>query len=384
MDTAFFDRPFSRRGTNCVKWDALEEACGNPDAIPMWVADMDLPIAPEITRALEARIGHPAYGYTCEDPGEKAAFRHWMLTRHRWEVEEEAITWMPSVLTTVRMGVELFTRPGDKVMIMPPVYPPFWSIPRSMGRELVLCPLLETAEGWRMDLNRAEALLREGCRTLILCSPHNPVGRVWTEEELTALVALFARYDSRIVADEIHHDIVMPGYRHTSILTVPGAAERTLVGVSGTKTFNIAGLEISAAVLPPFVREDFRSLMAVRGYTGGNVLAHTAQTAAYQYGAPWLDTLLCYLEENRRLLAEALAADFPGVSMSRLEGTYLAWLDFRKTDIPPEELVHRAVQAGVAPGKGEDFGGPGFLRYNLACSHRQLTDSLERLRKILP
>ncbi|MGI6315939.1 MAG: MalY/PatB family protein [Christensenellales bacterium] len=383
MDTGFFERRFSRRGTNCLKWDALETIYGNPEAIPMWVADMDLPILPEITRALQARIGHPVYGYFLDDPGEKAAFRHWMRTRHQWEVEEEAVRWMPSVLTTVRSGVEIFTRPGEKVMIMPPVYPPFWSIPRKMGRELVLCPLLETDEGWRMDLDTAEKLLGEGCRTLILCSPHNPVGRVWTEEELTALVRLFAAYGGRIIADEIHHDIVMPGHRHTSILRIKGAEEITLSAVSATKTFNIAGLQISAAVLPPFIREEFNSLAEKWGFSGGNELAHTAQAAAYRYGAPWLDALLCHLDENRRMLEEALAADFPGVSMSRLEGTYLAWLDFRGTAIPPETLSERAARAGVAAGRGDDFGGPGFLRYNLACTHAQLAASLERLKNIM-
>ena len=384
FDAAYFDRQVERRGPLCEKWDGLGRSYGNPDALPMWVADMDIPCPPAVVEALKARVEHGIFGYTMECPEDRQSVVDFLAARHAWHVEPESLVWSPSVLSTLKVAIQLFTEPGDGVIVQPPIYPPFLFIPESLGRRRVLNPLRRTEDGWKMDLENLEDCLRDGAKALMLCSPHNPVGRVWSREELEQLVALLRRYDAKLIADEIHHDLIMPGHTQTSVMTL-GVEDMAIVGISATKTFNLAGLEFSTAVIPDAgLRQRFIQTMQAYGSCAGNLLSRMAQRTAYQQGIPWLEGLLAYLDDARRMLREVLERDFPGVEMSDLQGTYLAWLDFTAYTQDPQRLWQWAAQAGVAVGKGHEFMGPGFARFNLACPHAQLLESLDRLHAALP
>lgn len=353
--------------------------------LPMWVADMDFRSPPSVQEALASRVAHGTYGYTEVLPEDALALADFWRRRHALAVEPSAALMLPCVVSGLYAAAQAFTAPGEGVIVQPPVYGPFFSAVEQTGRKLVRNPLIRGADGaYRMDLEGLEQCLRDGCRLLLLCSPHNPVGRAWTRQELRDVLALCERYGAVIVSDEIHADFVYPDRVHVPLLSLPGAEERVILLCAASKTFNIAGLR-QAALLAP--NEGLRNRMAAQmracGMIGGNLLSFVATRAAYERGDDWLDGLVAYLAAGRDMAAAFLAEHLPLIGVSPLEATYLMWLDCRKVCENDDELRRRTRQiARVALSEGHFFGseGSGFLRLNIGCPHTQLREALRRLR----
>jgi len=387
MDRAYwdeFDRGIDRRGTYCEKWDFNQRIFGREDVIPMWVADMDFASPPCVREAIASRAAHGAYGYTDYDALMTEALTEWMRARHGLEMRPEWAIFSPGVVDSILFALRAVTEPGDGVIVQPPVYQPFFKMADRAGCAVMKSPLIETAEGWRMDLEGVRRRLEEGAKAMILCSPHNPVGRVWTRDELSALIALVGRYGATLIADEIHADFALPGHRHTATMTLRGA-EKTILLVSATKTFNLAGLRSSAIIIrDEALRGRVRDAMRTMGADTPNIFGAVAQTAAHRAGAPWLDALVGYLDENRRLAEAFFAADAPQIRPCPMEGTYLMWLDCRALGMDQQALERFFIdRAGVGLSSGTHFGeeGAGFMRMNLAAPRARVEEALSRIGK---
>ena len=384
-----FDRVVDRRGTSSLKWDYQERFTGLAPAdagelLPLWVADMDFPAPPPVLEAIQRRVDHGVLGYTLEPDSYYEAVAAWMHRRHRWQVRRGWMLSCPGVVPTVSLAVLAYTRPGDRVVLQPPVYYPFRSCIESNGREVAENPLVLEGERYRMDLEGLERLLDERTRLLVLCSPHNPVGRVWRPEELGRLVEICRSRGVVILSDEIHHDLVLDGNRHTPTAALSEqAAEITVTLTSATKTFNLAGLGGSLAIAADAALR--RRLKEARDsvWTGGaNAVAAAATEAAYRHGEPWLEELLGYLEGNYAFLRGFLGERLPAVRVIPLEGTYLAWVGLQELGFSDQEIKHRLLRrARVWLDEGPMFGtgGAGFQRINLACPRATLEEALERI-----
>jgi len=378
-----FDRRIDRRGTSSYKWDYCGRVFGREDVLPMWVADMDFRAPRQVIEALKDRAGHGVFGYTARPAELYDAVIEWFAARYGWRIEREWILATPGVVPALDLAIEAYTAPGDGVIIQPPVYYPFRDAVSRNGRRLVNNRLLEREDGWRID---SEALGRD-CRRasmLVLCSPHNPVGRVWTATELRDVVRVCAKNDVTIFSDEIHADIVHAGNRHLPTATLDGAADITVSAYATSKTFNLAGLQMSLNVIPdPELRREFREV-SDRFHMGmSNVFAIEATRAAYSCGEEWLEALLAYLKGSFDLLEERLKS-IPGVAVRRPEGTYLAWLDCRGLGLDDDALEELFVQgAGLGLNRGSTFGpgGEGHMRMNLACPRSVLAEALDRLER---
>lgn len=381
FDRAFFDAGIDRRHTGCEKWD--DPGVLGENGIPLWVADMDFPCAPAIAQAIRERAAHPCFGYNCGDPRDEAALRGYWQRRHGLEVGENETVMLPCVITGLKTCVRAFTREGEGVAVMPPVYGPFYEAVAANGRRIYRAPLEPDENGvYRIGWEKLEDALRRGVRLIMFCSPHNPVSRLWTREELTALVSLAARYDARIVCDEIHADFAYAPGAFVPILSVKGAAERTVMLCSASKTFNVAGLQQAAAVVKNAdMAEKIKGLLKAAGVVSGNTFALAAARAAYTQGDGWLDGLIRYLDGNRKALADFVSARLPRARMTLVEATYLAWLDMRAYGYSCGELTDRCRRRGVAFTEGTFFGqeGEGFLRVNFGCPQKQLLMGMERL-----
>lgn len=379
-----FDTVPDRVPTGCIKWSARRELCGEEDVLPLWVADMDFPVAPEIQEAIRTRAEHPIYGYPVRQDGFYESLTGWAKRRYGWEIRREWICYSPGVVPAVNLAVLAFTRPGDKVVIQSPVYYPFGAAVLNNGRQLVDNPLWLKGDRYLMDLDDLERKVDSRTKLLILCSPHNPVGRVWTREELEALADLCARKNLIVVSDEIHGDIVMPGNRHTCFAAISeDAAARSLTCLAVSKTFNLAGLCTANVVIPDrCLRDGFSTAVGNLGLGTSNVFGIAAQEAAYSKGEPWLEELIRYVEGNYRRLKEALEGGIPGIRVLPLEGTYLAWVDCRALGMTDPDLndffLHKA-KVWLDDGPMFGPGGRGFQRFNLACPRATLDAALERI-----
>ncbi len=384
-----FERLVERRGTSSLKWDTGPRKGGRDGPLPLWVADMDFEGPPEIREAVERRAAHGIYGYTVEPESLFEAVMGWLARRHGWPVEREWLLPAPGVVPSIALAIQAFSRPGDRVVIQPPVYHPFAACIRRAGRRVAENPLLLRGTRYDLDLDGLARLLDgEGAPLLVLCSPHNPVGRVWSREDLARLVALCAERGTVIVSDEIHQDLVMQGFHHTPTATTGGAARRITVTLFGpTKTFNIAGLGGSFAVIPDgSLRERFQAARQTLAPGLPNPLSLAGQEAAYRYGADWLDAALRYISGNYDLLVAFARERLPRVAVFPLEGTYLAWLDMRGVGLGDAQLKERLLAgAGVWLDEGPRFGrgGEGFQRLNLACPRPLLAQALERMAAVL-
>jgi len=380
---AFFDRGIDRRGTACNKWDTLQREEGS-DMLPMWVADMDFQSPPAVQEALVSRAAHGTYGYTEVLPQDSQALADFWRRRHGLDIESSAVGMLPCVVSGLYMAVRALTKPGEGVIVQPPVYGALFEAVEHTGRKLVRNPLARGADGaYRMDLTHLEDCLRTGCRLLLLCSPHNPVGRAWTRQELNDVLALCQRYGAMIVSDEIHADFVYPDRVHVPLLALPGAQERAILLCAASKTFNIAGLRQAAFVAPDEgLRNKMDAEIQASGMISGNLLSFVATRAAYEHGDGWLDGLRAYLMASRDIVTAFLAEHLPHIGVSTLEATYLMWLDCRAVSQDDEQLRRRTRQiARVALSEGVSFGpeGSGFLRLNIGCPHAQLREALKRL-----
>ncbi len=380
-DDAYFDAGLDRRGTRCEKWDGTEK----PDVLPLWVADMDFPSPPEVAEALACRALHPTYGYTQTLPDDSSALTDFWQRRHHLSVPADWVMMIPCVVTGIRLALLAMTQPGDGIIIQSPVYGPFRFSVEATGRTLMDAPLSRGEDGrYSMDLGAVEAQLRAGAKAMVLCSPHNPVSRVWTKEELSQLLALLKRYRAFLIVDEIHADFV---YQPAEFVPALSLAQENVISLcAASKTFNLAGLEQAAMLVPDErIRAKITAEMERAGVRSGNLFALVGTRAAYQHGDAWLDGLLRYLDGNRKHLAELVAHELPRAVLTPLEATYLGWLDLRAYGFDCETLMQRTLAHGVQFTEGTFFGecGNGFLRINIGCPRRFITEGIRRLKAAL-
>lgn len=388
MNTApNFDEVIDRRGTHSAKWDMMEPIYGVPasDGIAMWVADMDFRPPPCVQAAIEGMAAHGLYGYFGDARANHDAIRWWMKNRHGWEVEAAAIFTTNGLVNGTALCVDAYTKPGDGVVLMTPVYHAFARVIAAAGRRVVECELATEDGRYVLDIAGWDAQMTGSERMLVLCSPHNPGGRVWTGDELREIAAFCVRHDLILVSDEIHHDLVMPGHKHTVMaLAAPEIQDRLVMMTATTKTFNIAGCHVGNVIIPDkALRARFQASINAQGVSP-NTFGMVMATAAYSPdGAAWLDALVAYLDGNRRLFEDGVAT-IPGLCPMALEATYLAWIDFAGTGMAPAEFTARVEkQARIAANHGPSFGAGGgtFLRFNLATPRAVVAESVARLKQ---
>lgn len=385
-----FDEPLSREQTQSVKFDARKAVFGREDVVPVWVADMDFPAPEAVTEALVQRAQHPVYGYTLFPESLYTAMIDWFRERHGWTIERESILMAPGVVPSLHAACLAYAGPGDGVIIQPPVYPPFFSSIKLTGRTVIENPLIaeQTDSGelhYRMDLEHLEACAAQpGARILMLCSPHNPVGRVWSRDELEAVLAIARHHGLVVVSDEIHCDLVFPDApAHTILASLAGPDDKLVTAVAPSKTFNMPGLGLSALVIPD--RDRRQALKAVfdqMHLPQCNPFSVAGFEAGYRKGGAWLDELMPYLQDNRDYVAERVNRDLHGIRTFAPEGTYLMWLDCRELGLDDAGLKRFLVQdAGVGMNPGISFGEPGrgFMRLNIGCPRVTLDEVLTRI-----
>lgn len=382
-----FDEIIDRHGTHSVKWDMMEKLYGVPseDGIAMWVADMEFRPPHCVQAAVEKMAAHGLYGYYGDEAEYLGAIRWWMKARHGWDVPEEAIFTTHGLVNGTALCVEAYTAPGDAVILMTPVYHAFARVIRAAGREVTECPLTDTEGRYSFDTAEWEARVTPRTKMLILCSPHNPGGRVWSIEELRAVAAFCRKHDLVLVSDEIHHDLIYPGQMHTVMpLAAPEILDRLVMMTATTKTFNIAGSHSGNVIVPdPALRARFAARMAALGISANSFGLFMATAAYSPEGAVWVDALMDYLDGNRRLFDEGVNA-IPGLRSMPLEATYLAWVDFSGTGMAPAEFIDRVEKgARIAANHGASFGtgGENCLRFNLAAPRAQVAEAVTRLQE---
>ena len=388
MGCKSFDQIVDRRNTQCVKWDGATEVFGKEDLLPMWVADMDFCPPQAVVEAVKARAAHGIYGYEIKPASLHEAVLNWLKTRHNWVVDPSWLSYSPGVVSGLATAILALTEPGDRIVIQPPVYPPFFAVGDQNDRVIVENPLIEENGRYTMNLTELEEIFRSGVKFFVLCSPHNPVGRVWTRSELLALAELFVKYEVTVLSDEIWSDLVFPGHKHTPLASLsPEIADRVITFMAPSKTFNLAGLYLSDVIIPnQELRDRFTNQMERTAQVHLNVFAPVAAEAAYREGQEWLGELLAYLTENVAFLKSELAKITPKIRVVQSEGTFVVWLDCRELDIPAEELNKFFVEkAGIALNDGAMFGsaGVGFQRMNIGCPRSVIKDAVERIAKAL-
>ena len=378
-----FGRHIDRAHTNCVKYDLRDVVFGNSEVLPMWVADMDFETPDFAREAVMKRAMHPVYGYHFKDEPYFQAIRGWLMRRHQWDVPTEWMSFVPGVVCGFNMAVLAFTKEGDEVIIQSPVYPPFHGAAKEHGRKLVYNPLKIGAEGYEMDFELLEQQAKTA-KMLILCNPHNPVGRCWTREELLRVSEICRRNEVLVVSDEIHCDLVLPGYKHTPYATLsPEAAQHCIVFHAASKTFNLAGLATSTAIIPnKALRDTYVHYVEALEAHLGNIFGKVATQAAMEQGDGWLDQLLDYVQGNIDYVSDFIRTHLPKVRFFQPQATYMMWLDFNGYGMTEEDLWHKMTQeAQLGFNRGFDFGqeGKGFFRINLACPRATVEEAMQRL-----
>ena len=385
-----FDKLIDRRGTGALKLDVLEERYGRADLLPLWVADMDFETPPFVVEALRRRLDHPIFGYTVTPPDYWPTVARWIADRHGWQVQPEWLTFIPGIVKGIGLVIDLFTQPGDKIIIQPPVYHPFRLVPEGNGREIVYNPLIEQPDGtYTMDFEQLETLADAQCKVLILSNPHNPAGLVWERETLVRLADFCYRNRILVIADEIHCDMALWGHKHLPFASVSEqAAACSITFGAPSKTFNIAGIVSSYAVVPdPAIRQRFFEWLQVNELNEPTLFAPIATMAAFSSeGEAWRQQMLRYVEQNIDFVIGFCAEQLPEIRPLRPQASYLIWLDCRKLGLPQEELVRLFVErAGLALNDGAMFGpgGDGFMRLNVGVPRAVLAQALEQLRKAI-
>lgn len=384
-----FDREIVRRGTGCIKYDCALE-CGKPeDVLPLWVADMDFATSSYVQDAMRERVEHGIFGYTEEVPGYFESVRDWMLRHHDFAVEKSWLVKTPGVVFALAMAIQAYTQPGDAVLIQQPVYYPFEGVIRDNGRRMVTNTLyLGEDNRYHIDFEDFEKkIIGQQVKLFLFCSPHNPVSRVWEEEELIRLGDLCVQHQVIVVSDEIHADFAFRGKHRVFATLKKEYAERSIICTSPSKTFNLAGLNLSNIFIPnEELRRRFRARMDAVGVSELNVMGQVACEAAYRQGEEWYQAMMRYVADNIALIGQYVEENLPGVRLVSHEGTYLVWLDFRKLGLDEEALEHKIVhEAKLWLDGGGMFGagGAGFQRINAACPRKLLQEALERIRSAL-
>ncbi|MEN6311363.1 MAG: MalY/PatB family protein [Acidobacteriota bacterium] len=381
-----FDKVIDRTATESLKWVYPRKVLKVDDAIPLWVADMDFEAPPAVVEAVRRRAAPGVYGYPVVPPSFTQAAIDWLKRRHGWETQKSWLAMTPGVVPALNYCVRAFTRPGDPVIIQTPVYHPFYYAVENNGRRVVRNPLRFDGRRYTMDLDDLRTRIDAPGRMLILCSPHNPVGRVWTREELEALGRIAVERDLLVISDEIHHDLVYRGRRHQPFAALsPELAQQTVTCIAPSKTFNIPGLATAAVVAPNTdLLEKFKNEAERAGFELGQIFGIVGFEAAYAHGADWLDELLPYLEANIDFMDSFLEKRVPGLRLIRPEGTYLALLDCRGLGLEPASLNDFLLKkAHVFFNDGAMFGKEleGFVRVNFACPRSLLKEALERIER---
>ncbi len=371
-----------RRGTDSVKWGLYEK-----DVLPLWVADMDFVSPPAVIAALQQRVDHGVFGYAMESKELKELILARMEKLYQWKIKLEDIVLLPGVVAAFNLVCQAVTSPGESILIQPPVYPPFFQAPRYAGARTVVNEVRVKDDGkYGIDFEDFESALEKDTRCFLLCNPHNPIGRVYTRQELHAMAEICLRHNMVICSDEIHSDLVYPCASHVPIASIDAEiANQTVTLIAPSKTYNIAGLECSALICTNAeLREKIQH--ARRGLLGGvNALGMIAGAAAYREGDDWLREVMAVLESNRDFLMGYLAEKLPAIKMIQPEATYLAWLDCRELNLPVSPAKYFLEHARVAVNAGEDFGKPGegFVRLNFGCTRSTLLEALERMRRVI-
>jgi cystathionine beta-lyase len=377
-----FDRIIPRAGTGALKWDGRLNVFKTEDVLPLWVADMDFAVPEAVSAALMARAAHPIYGYSLMPDAVYGALIDWLRHRHQWQIERDWILMAPGVVPSLHAAVLAYTAAGEGVIVQPPVYFPFFSAVTGNGRKLIENPLLFEDGHYRIDFEHLERCAA-GARLLLLCSPHNPVGRVWHEDELRELLRIARKHKLVVLSDEIHHDLVFPGVRHVPLATLAGEGDRIVTAVAPSKTFNIPGLGLSALVVSDSgLREKLQQAFAHLHFGGANPFSTTAFAAAYQHGAAWLEALRIYLAATRDEVARTFAREAPAIRVVEAEGTYLMWLDCRALELDDEAMKRffvREARVGMSPGALFGQGGEGFMRLNLGAPRSVIREAVRRI-----
>ncbi|GIP53568.1 MalY/PatB family protein [Paenibacillus vini] len=378
-----FNERTMRRGTLSYKWDQGQTLFGDDEVLPLWVADMDFKCSPAIIQAVTERAAQGIYGYTIRSKDYLNAITGWFQRRHGWNVDESWLTDSPGVVPSLSLAVQSLTEPGDEIILQSPVYNPFYDVIQRNGRKLAESPLLLKNGRYEMDYEKLETLMSGGAKLLLLCSPQNPGGRVWTKEELVRLGDLCVKYDVKVIADEIHCDLVFPGHQHFPFASLSEQfAERTITCLAPSKTFNMPGLSTSFTVISnPRLKRRFDERIHALSIGSVNFFGPPATIAAYNESEPWLDALLTYVAANQEFAISYLSNHLPALVPVRSEGTYLLWLDCRALGLDSKQLKQLMYkEAKIAFNEGSIYGreGEGFLRINLACPRDLLVEALDR------
>lgn len=383
--TIDFDTPINRAGTASLKYDARTTYFGTDDVVPLWVADMDFSAPEAVTEALVKRASHTIYGYTDYPESLYLSMQNWFKSRHDWEIDRENIVMCPGVVPSLHATITAMTEIGDSVIIQPPVYHPFFSAVEDTGRTLIENPLILEDGRYRMDLEHLAVCAEAGAKMLLLCSPHNPVGRVWERSELEALLAVARRYGLTIISDDIHADLVFPNQTHYP-LALLAKDVRVITALSPSKTFNIPGLGLSALIVNNLKqRQAIETVFNQWHVSNMNPFSISGFEAAYSHGEAWLDDLMPYLADSRMAVEVYLEAELPEIKLLKSEGTYLLWLDCRGLAMD-DAALHRFLieQAKVALSPGTLFGedtGSGFMRLNIAAPRAVVLSALASIAK---
>ena len=380
-----FDEIVPREGTNSIKYDARERFFQSADIIPLWVADTDFRTPDFISGAVQKRAEHEIYGYTFQPDSYYDAIIGWMERRHNWTIKKEWISFSPGVVAGIVFAIETFSKPGDGIIVQPPVYFPFFEVVKGTRRKLVENPLKLTNNRYTFNFEDLKDKIDERTKLLLLCNPQNPGGMVWTHEELEELSAICIEKGITVISDEIHSDLIYSNHRHIPFATLSGdTASNSIICMAPSKTFNVAGLASSVVIIPDRQKHArFERALSVGHFGMGNLFGTVAMEAAYTHGDQWLEQLLAYLWENYLFLKDFFRKNLPRVGVMQPEATYLVWLDFRDYGMNDKELNRFIVeQAGVGLNNGARFGtgGEGWMRLNIGCPRSLLKEGLEKLK----
>ncbi|MGB5246772.1 MAG: PatB family C-S lyase [Woeseia sp.] len=381
-----FDELIERRGSGSYKWDGNQREFGNAALLPFWVADMDFAVAPAIREAIAQRLQHPVLGYEERPAAYAEAQIEWLQRRHQWQVPP---TWLkfcpPSSMVAMHGLISTATSPGCSVIVPTPTYGPLIDLVEQTGRRLIRVPLRESKQRFELDAEGIAQRVEADTEMILFCNPHNPTGRVFEEAELNALCRIAERHDLILLSDEVHADLVRPGFRHRPLGSL--GYEKSVTVLSPNKAFNTAGLPQCTLVIPdPALRDQLQHYLDLLAVNHDSSFGGVAMIAAYRQGDAWLDAVMRYIDDNHRFVAEFIAAEVPGLRVWPAEATYLAWLDFRQSGLTEREIQDRLISmGGVALYRGSLFGeeGRGFLRMNIACPRQTLERGLAGIRRSL-
>ena len=375
-----FDRPINREATHSVKFDGRQQYFGTSDVSPLWVADMDFAVPECVTQALQVRLDHPVFGYTMYPESLYQSIIDWFERRHNWIIEPEWILMAPGIVPSLFAAVQAFTQEGEGVIVQSPVYFPFFSAVETNHRKLINNPLREINGRYEIDFEHLEFCAKQNARLLLLCTPHNPVGRVWSQKELERVLEIARRYDLTILSDDIHCDLVYSGATHTMLGRLAQPGDKIITTIAPNKTFNIPGLGLSALVIPDAVQRRTMKQTFERLHVGNyNPFSIVAFEAAYRGGDKWLDALMGYLEKTRDFVADFIEKNIPQIKMVKPEATYLLWLDCRElsmSDIALKEFFIKQCKLGLNPGAVFGEGGSGFMRMNIGTRRENIKRAL--------